>query len=209
MPVRVHDQRVGKSMKSGKADSGITNIQSHSKARNAPGKSSGPTFRRTKKGSEELVLRKQGLPEEQRKILLYASGSRTLEDFERLIPEVAESPDILFVMEELGFLEIFDPAITNDAPSTPEPSSEPTQVQQTVSPSSTASTLDMVKAKLTRDVAAVLGSESGTALKRIESVRSEQELRDVMAKLVELIKLYAGGRESELFIREYDDFLRG
>jgi len=196
-------------MKSGKADSGITNIQSHSKARNAPGKSSGPTFRRTKKGSEELVLRKQGLPEEQRKILLYASGSRTLEDFERLIPEVAESPDILFVMEELGFLEIFDPAITNDAPSTPEPSSEPTQVQQTVSPSSTASTLDMVKAKLTRDVAAVLGSESGTALKRIESVRSEQELRDVMAKLVELIKLYAGGRESELFIREYDDFLRG
>jgi len=169
----------------------------------------GPTFRRTKKGSEELVSRKQGLSEGQRKILLYANGSRTVEDFERLVPEVAESADILFVMEELGLLELYDPSLPDDVSARPAQAAAPSQAPQTSMQAPASNALDVIKAKLTRDTAAILGSESGNALKRIESIKSEEELREVMAKLVELIKLYAGGRESELFIREYDEYLGG
>lgn len=167
----------------------------------------GPTFRRTRKGSEELVLRKQGLSEDQRKVLLYANGSRSIEDLERMIPELGAGPEILMVMEELGFLEMHDPEIER----APEPAERRVEAERPsagpVVPSPTrenSSNLDALKKSLIADLGSLLGAESNVAITRVTECNAASEISALIPKLTELVKLYAGGRKAEIFASKYN-----
>ena len=182
--------------------------------RNTPTKrkdAMGPTFRRTRKGSEELVLRQHGLSEDQRKILLYASGNRSMEELARLVPEVEESPDILMAMEELGFLELHDPEIGQPAHYKPAPQ----QSVQSGSESSSAASLDgatssgkglsEMKREIISDLSGILGKESAAVVTKIDGVQDKGELVAFLPRIGELIKLYAGARVAEDFLARHAD----
>lgn len=169
----------------------------------------GPTFRRTRKGSEELVLRRNNLSEDQRKVLLYANGSRSITDLERMIPELAAGPEILMAMEELGFLEMYDPEIEKDPPAS---SQQPKPTPQNTKPESSSggggaanqSKVDALKRSLIGDLGSLLGAESNIAITRVNNCSSASEIAALIPKLTELVKLYAGGRKAELFASKYN-----
>lgn len=176
--------------------------------------SSGPTFRRTRKGSEELVLRKHGLSEEQRKILLFANGNRSIEELARLIPEIHESTSMLAAMEELGFLAMHDPEIGDPSPTGRQAENSGAGHHPADGPSSTAAaantpeSLGQTKSRVKNAIASVMGAEGAGALERIDGVTSAAELRQLIAKISKLIELYAGDRRREEFLREFDSFLK-
>lgn len=168
----------------------------------------GPTFRRTRKGSEELVLRRNNLSEDQRKVLLYANGSRSITDIERMIPELAAGAEILMAMEELGFLEMYDPEIEKDPPAS---SQQPKPTPQNTKPESSSgggaenqSNTDALKRSLIGDLGSLLGAESNIAITRVNNCSSASEIAALIPKLTELVKLYAGGRKAELFASKYN-----
>lgn len=162
----------------------------------------GPTFKRTRKGSEELVLRKHGLSEDQRKLLLYANGNRGIEELERLVPEVQENPEIMVLLEELGFLVMHDPEIEV---STPAPQSEPSSAASAPpTPPPVESSLDSVKRTVIDDLRGILGTDSSEAVDRITKVNDIEEFKQVARKLDGLIRVYAGERKAELFTRNVE-----
>lgn len=170
----------------------------------------GPTFRRTRKGSEELVLRQHGLSEEQRKILLYASGNRSMDDLARLVPEVEESPDILMAMEELGFVELHDPEIgqpgnyqTSQQKSNVGQSAQPSTAQPSGANHAGSTDITQMKREVISDLSSILGKESGTAVEKIDGLKSREELVSLLPRLGELIKLYAGSRMAEDFLARH------
>jgi len=165
----------------------------------------GPTFKRTRKGSEELVLRKHGLSEDQRKLLLYANGIRGIEELERLVPEVQENPEIMVLLEELEFLVMHDPEIELSAPaSQPQPS---TETPTASAPPPTEGSLDSIKRTVVEDLRGILGTDSSEAVDRITQVSDVEEFRQVARKLDGLIRVYAGERKAELFTRNVERLL--
>lgn len=168
----------------------------------------GPTFKRTRKGSEELVLRKHGLSEDQRKLLLYANGNRGIEEFERLVPEVRENPEIMVLLEELGFLVMHDPEIESSAPPARSEPGMATPATSTPSPAAPSeSSLDLIKRSVIDDLRTILGTDSSEAVDRISEVGDIEEFRQVTRKLDGLIRVYSGERKAELFTRNVEKLL--
>lgn len=161
------------------------------------GASSGPTVRRTRKGSEELVLRKHGLDENQRQVLLYANGNRSVDELARLVPAIGDESDLLAAMVELGFLVMHDPDVDESDPA----------VTVAGTPASQGRT-EEIRGRLRAAVNSVMGSEAGAVLPRIDAARDDDELRRLIARIAELVELYSGARKRERFLREFDEFLK-
>ena len=170
----------------------------------------GPTFRRTRKGQEELVLAQHGLPESKRNILLYANGNRSMDELKRLIPEVKEAPDILTAMQELGFLELYDPEVGQvDSPqatsSRPNSGRKPqtSVVERSNADNSRSSALEGMKREIIDDLTNLLGDDSRKAIAKVESIENKEDLLRLLPRLRELVKLYSGARRADEFYRRY------
>lgn len=165
----------------------------------------GPTFKRTRKGSEELVLRTHGLSEDQRKLLLYANGNRGIADLERLVPEVQENPEIMVLLEELEFLVMHDPEIELSSPAPqPQHRAETPAASAPPAPPLAEGALDAIKRTVTEDLRGILGTDSTEAVDRIMQVNDIEEFKQVARKLDGLIRVYAGQRKAELFTRNVE-----
>lgn len=176
----------------------------------------GPTVRRTRAGSEELVTQKRSLSDAQRKVLLYANGKRSMETLSQMIPAVAEHPDIITGMRDDGLIELVDPELgevidpghgSGAGPATStasESRSEPPSAPSGTDPSS-----EVLAAKnaLRPEISRLLGDEGKAALERLETINESTELRTFVGKLVELVKLYAGKPASERFAAQFQKWL--
>lgn len=184
--------------------------------RNGKEESMGPTIRRTKAGSEELVTQRLSLSNAQRKILLYANGKRSMEDLTELIPAIADHPDVVTQMRESGLIELIDPELgevidgsssepaAGPAPGAAAPSSAPAQP----APSAAGGEdLTEVKNQLRPEIERLLGDEGKPALERLNAVSSREELSQLINKLIDLVKLYAGTPASDRFASQFKKWL--
>ena len=169
----------------------------------------GPTYKRTHQGSEELVLRQHGLSEDQRRLLLYANGNRGIHELERLVPEARDNPEVLVLLEELGFLAPYDPEIGTDAPN-PCREHEP-KAADSAAPAqangSDSALPESVKRVVIDDLRTMLGTDSAEAVDRIARISSVEDFRAALRKLDGLIRVYAGDRKTELFVRKIEEML--
>ncbi|MGK7295407.1 MAG: hypothetical protein ACNS61_06190 [Candidatus Wenzhouxiangella sp. M2_3B_020] len=180
---------------------GSSNISRLNQRQDNSDTSTGPTVRRTRKGSEELVLRKHGLDENQRQVLLYANGNRSVDELARLVPAIGSESDLLAAMVELGFLAMHDPDVDESGASA-------NGSDTSARPADSERRPDEVRARLRSAVDSIMGSEAGTIVPRIDAARDDDELRRLIAKIAELVELYAGARKREEFLREFDEFLK-
>ncbi len=176
----------------------------------------GPTVRRTRAGSEELVTQKRSLSDAQRKVLLYANGKRPMETLSQMIPAVGEHPDIIKGMRDDGLIELVDPELGEviDGPGTPAPEAKAPSggtgsPEASAQGASTTAGPELAKAKnaLRPEINRLLGDEGRTVLERLDSVNDSEELRQLINKLVGLIKLYAGKPASERFASQFQQWL--
>ena len=155
-------------------------------------------------------MAQHGLPEAKRNILLYANGNRSMDDLKRLVPEVKEAPDILMAMQELGFLELYDPEVgqvdsPQAAPSRPNSGRKPqTSVGEVLNAdNSSLSELASMKREIIDDLTNLLGDDSRKAIARVEKIENKESLVGLLPRLRELIKLYTGARRADEFYRRY------
>lgn len=175
----------------------------------------GPTVRRTRAGSEELVTQKRSLSNAQRKVLLYANGKRSMETLSEMIPAVADHPDIIIEMKDAGLVELIDPELgevidagsaaeAQSATSAPSAGSGPNADAASGSGSSVGDdALTSVKNELRPEIKRLLGDEGKPALERLEQISTRDELAKLLNKLVELVKLYAGTPAGERFAAQF------
>ena len=173
----------------------------------------GPTVRRTRKGSAELVVKRLPLDEYQRQVLLYANGRRSIEEICAKVPMLDENPDLIIGMEEAGLIELIDPEMdqfgspeaiagtsTTTAPQAAiATSANQPPIQTGTGPAISPGQLSEMKTAITSDLIHHLGSESDGPIQRIEAVSNGAELKSLGEKLVELIKLYKGNAAAENF----------
>lgn len=176
----------------------------------------GPTVRRTRKGSAELVVKQLPLDEYQRQILLYANGRRSIEEISEKVPMLRENQDLLIGMEEAGLIELIDPeidrfaSIPTSTPTVAEPiTAPPAQPAAPVQPEAntqapvSSAQLNQIKSSLNSDLVRYLGSEADGPIQRVEAATNAQELQAVVNKLTELINLYSGKTAAERFAARY------
>lgn len=175
----------------------------------------GPTVRRTRAGSEELVTQKRSLTDAQRKILLYANGKRSMETISQMIPTVAEHPDIIIEMKDAGLIELVDPELgevidvgSSDAPQSPGAGESQHRAADSgaAAGGSSGAALANVKQDLAPEIKRLLGDEGKPALDRLEQIQSPDELSKLLNKLVDLVKLYAGTPAGERFASRFKDW---
>jgi hypothetical protein len=177
----------------------------------------GPTVRRTRAGSEELVTQKRSLSNAQRNVLLYANGKRSMEALSQMIPAVAEHPDIIIDMKNDGLIELIDPELGEviDAGSAREahaqtgrgPGEGAADAGQAGPGAGNQEDLSSIKNELRPEIQRLLGSEGDPALKRLDQITTRDELSQLIAKLVDLVKLYAGTPAGERFASQFRQWL--
>jgi hypothetical protein len=194
----------------------VTKFNSESPYGGAGDESNAPTVRRTRAGSEELVVRRMRLDEYQRQILLFANGRRSIDDIVAKVPVLEENPDILIGMQDAGLIELYDPELesafqsqqTQITPKVTEQQASATTRQDLssgafagnpISPEKLAETKRSMISELTK----LLGSESRSAVDRVEAVKNEAELKELTEKLTNLIKLYSGASNAERFASRF------
>ncbi|MDX1626582.1 MAG: hypothetical protein R3323_08715 [Wenzhouxiangellaceae bacterium] len=188
----------------------MSNISKFETNRGRSDDPSGPTFRRTRQGSEELVVRRMSLDEDQRQILLYANGQRSIEALTALVPTLEENPDILLGMESAGLLEMVDPELGEVSSKRPEPAERKADTGQASVSSATSEerSLTETKSELTADLSEMLGGDGRDAIRKVESVSDRESLKPLIAKLHELVKIYGGTKAGERFGTKYADWMR-
>lgn len=155
----------------------------------------GPTFRRTRKGSEELVTRRMGLDAEQRQVLLFANGKRSIEELTSRVDAIQTNPELLFEMEAEGLIEMFDPEINEAADrasdgakrSAPAPRDE----------------LGETKRNIEADLYELLGRDANKAVEKLQQIDSADDLAELLPKLEQLAKLSGGVKAGEQFSSKY------
>jgi len=175
-----------------------------------------PTVRRTRAGSEELVVRRMRLDDYQRQILLFANGRRSIDDIVAKVPILEENPDILIGMQDAGLIELYDPELESahqsqrtQLPPKANEQRAPAATIQDPSPSAFAGNsiapekLAETKRSMISELTKLLGGESRSAVDRVEAVKNEAELRELTEKLTNLIKLYSGASNAERFASRF------
>lgn len=152
-----------------------------------------PTYRRTQKGNEELGLHEHDLSPEQRKILTYANGRRSFDQLARLVPRLQRDPHLLLAMEDSGLLELCEPG-TGQPVASGQAAGPTTAGDRPVS-----GRLEATKREIIEELSRVMGADASTAVERVRQVDSDQALTDLLPKLTEIVKLYAGRRAAESF----------
>jgi len=160
------------------------------------GDATSPLLRRTRQGSHELVAKKLTLTEEQRKILLYANGRRTVDEVNKYVPETRSDPDLLLDMEAMGLIEL---VVMDDSLPVPRGEKSVTAANESVGVTAPAISVDVeaLKRELIADLTKILGAESGAVVQRLQEMTSFSDIRALFPKIVDLIKLYSGAAASE------------
>jgi hypothetical protein len=196
----------------------MSNISRLNGGRGADDEPRGPTFRRTRAGSQELVSRRMNLDRDQRQLLLYANGKRSIEELSARVAAVDENPDLLFDMESAGLIEMFDPELgevisagseagraeVGRAPS----SSAPQRNGRAPSFGSESDSLADIKREIGAEITTLLGAEGSRAVRRLEQIDDWADLAALLPKLKELVKLSGGVRAGERFGSKYAPWMR-
>lgn len=199
----------------------VTSFKASGAGDNASDDPSGPTVRRTRAGSEELVVRRMRLDEYQRQVLLFANGRRSIDAITSKVPMLKENPDILAGMQAAGLIEMFDPELDDIQPATARPIAKRAADSVYAPDSSRVQTTEQakkagvnfapdrlaeIKREMISELTKTMGNESREAIDRLDSVNSSEDLRALTEKLVQLLKLYSGAAAAERFAARFMKF---
>jgi hypothetical protein len=170
----------------------------------------GPTFRRTRKGSEELVTRRMNLDADQRQVLLFANGKRSVEELTDRVDGIRSNPDLLFDMEAEGLIEMFDPDLNDvvesrGASTESGPGKAGTQERAAPAP---RDELGEAKRDIEADLYELLGRDANKAVARLQEVESAEDLGQLLPKLEQLAKLSGGVKAGERFGSKYARWMK-
>ena len=170
----------------------------------------GPTFRRTRKGSEELVTRRMGIDSEQRQVLLFANGKRSLEELTSRVQAIQSNPDLLFEMEVEGLIEMFDPDLNEVGDSTDQDSRTANRAPDAPKRSAPAprDELGETKRDIEADLYELLGRDASKAIDKLQQIDSADGLSALLPKLEQLAKLSGGVKAGERFSTKYARWMK-
>ena len=169
----------------------------------------GPTFRRSRKGSEELVTRRMDLTSDQRQVLLYANGKRSIDELTSRVESIQSNPELLFEMETAGLIEMFDPDLNDVADSNNQ--AERARRVSNDSESQAPAPRDEL-AKIKRDIEAelyeLLGRDASDAVDKLQQIETADGLAAVLPKLEQLAKLSGGIKAGERFASKFGRWMK-
>lgn len=200
------------------------------RASNPAGDADSVCYRRTAKGDQEIVFRNTGLDPELRNLLLLINGRRDIPSLAALVPMLRTSLEILQLLEDQGYIELDmagsgagmaqpmapqQTAWPQAAPRAPAPAPAPPAPRPAPAPPAAAPAAPRTpteradlnfaarREQLMQHLAVLLGADYGPVGQRLQTVRDPAELAGLEKKLFELVKLYRGPREAQVFADKF------
>jgi hypothetical protein len=187
-------------------------------------------FNKTALGTDEILRRTIGLPNDLRSLLLLIDGRRDVASLRSISAALRESLAPLLFLEDNGFVvrlsaessvlplakrsaaaaaPAYVPSIPRQVP-TPMPTmnSAPallTSVQQNYAQTQSmpAYALNEVRGALIQFVSAALGADGAHAIGRIQNAADLVELQSIARRIHEILKDYSGVRTAEKFMQQF------
>ena len=145
-------------------------------------------FRKTAKGLAEVDSRAHRLPPRLRGMLILVDGKRDSDDLDRLVAQ--DAIETLAALAEQGLIEAVGETLAVAEPAASYgPLPAPGPVPATRSPRELAA----LRRQVARALKEELGASAGPLVKRIEGVRSAEDLKPLLSQAVKLV-LAARGR---------------
>ena len=145
-------------------------------------------FRKTAKGLAEVDSRAHRLPPRLRGMLILVDGKRDSDDLDRLVAQ--DAVETLTALAEQGLIEAVGETLAVAEPAASYgPLPAPGPVPATRSPRELAA----LRRQVARALKEELGASAGPLVKRIEGVRSAEDLKPLLSQAVKLV-LAARGR---------------
>ena len=167
-------------------------------------------FRKTAKGVAEVQSRAHRLPPRLRGMLILVDGKRDSDDLDRLVAQ--DAIDTLAALAEQGLIEAvgetlavaepaaaYGPLAISASASTPAlaPALAPTPVPAPAHPSTRE--LAALRRQVARALKEELGASARPLVKRIEGVRSAEDLKPLLSQSVKLVLAARGKTAADAF----------
>lgn len=184
-------------------------------------------YRKTLKGIDEVAFKSSGLPLRLLSYLIAVDGEASVD---QLASRNSQLPSIAVVLQGLadqGFLEVIGTAAnvvdsaqaragngannnygnTSTAISTPPQmyaSPPPTPPSYAQAPAGYFPELEIYKSNMSRDVSALLGTDAGPVIQKIQSCRTKDDLFAAMMGIKKIITIYLDRNAADKFGARYN-----
>jgi hypothetical protein len=183
-------------------------------------------FNKTMLGTDEILRRAVGLPNDLRSLLLLIDGRRDVNSLRSISVALRESLAPLLFLEDNGFIvrlgaessvvplakrsavaaaPAYVPTVPRQVPVSAPAAPVLSSVQQNYAqaPAAPSYALNELRGALIQFVSSALGADGAHAIGRIQNAADLPELQSIARRIYEVLKDYSGVRTAEKFMQQF------
>jgi hypothetical protein len=181
-------------------------------------------YRKTLKGIDEVAFKSTGLPLRLLSYLLAVDGEASVDQLAARNPQLPSIAVVLQGLADQGFLEVIGTSanvvdlaqarVSNGAnvygntspanPAPPQAYAPPPAPAYAAAPAGYFPELDIYKSNMSRDVSALLGTDAGPVIQKIQACRTKDDLFSAMMGIKKIITIYLDRNAAEKFATRYN-----